>query len=63
VLSIVANAIRVGWRARDPKTAVLGGLAVGWLFQMPLATIIVGELGFLFWMTTVVLMPGERGDG
>lgn len=62
VLAAIFNAVQLGWRTRDSANAVLGGLALGWFVQMPLATIIVGELGFLFWMTTAVLMPWESTD-
>ncbi|CAL8981936.1 hypothetical protein RHODGE_RHODGE_02879 [Rhodoplanes serenus] len=48
----IAAAARVG----DREAVVIGALACGALFQMPLASIASGELGFLFW-TFVALAP------
>lgn len=49
-------AIAAAFRDGGPEAAVVGALALGALTQMPLASIVSGELGFLFW-TFVVLLP------
>lgn len=56
----LARAFRGGTR----EGAVLGALACGWLVQLPLACIVSGELGFLFWTTSALAAclpePGAR---
>jgi hypothetical protein len=44
-------------------SVVLGGLGCGFLVQLPLASIVAGELGFIFWLLTVLTMTRHRGAG
>ena len=58
LLLAIGNAISVAWIDRQAPSIVIGALALGALTQMPLANLISGELGFLFW-AFVVLLPSD----
>ena len=44
-------------------SVVLAGLGLGFLVQLPLASIVVGELGFLFWLLNALATSLHRGAG
>jgi len=56
LLWAIGNAIAAATYDRRETTIVIGALALGVLTQLPLANIISGELGFLFW-TFVIMFP------
>jgi hypothetical protein len=51
----IGNAVAASWIDRRATSIVIGALALGALTQMPLANIISGELGFLFWAFIVLV--------
>ncbi len=57
----MGNAIAGAWIDRRATSIVMGALAAGAFTQMPLANIISGELGFLFWVF-VVLIASPNGQ-
>jgi hypothetical protein len=46
--------------AQSADAIVLGGIACGWLVQLPLASITSGELGFLFWAFATLSIRARR---
>ncbi len=62
LLLVTGRAIMPTFKYASRESVVLGGLACGWLVQMPLGNIASGELGFLFW-TACVLAAFERPAG
>jgi hypothetical protein len=54
----IGNAVAVTWTDPGPEAIVIGGLALGALLQLPLASITSGENGFFFWTFAVLLGSG-----
>lgn len=50
-------------RRPDPIRIVLGAVIVGALAELPLSTITVGELGFLFWVCVALAISGKNSKG
>ncbi len=63
LILLIVRAVTTSFRDESLGTAALGALSCGWLVQLPLATIAVGELGFLFWIAVTLLnrqsQPGK----
>jgi hypothetical protein len=63
LILLIVRAVTTSFRDENLGTAALGALSCGWLVQLPLATIAVGELGFLFWIAVTLLnrqsQPGK----
>jgi hypothetical protein len=64
----IGNAISAAWIDRSAPSIIIGALALEALIQLPLANIISGELGFLFWAFAILVPPmapgaAPRSDG
>lgn len=55
-------AMKCSWSNTQITSVLVGALAAGSLFQMPLANIITGELGFLFWTFIVLISTREEPE-
>jgi hypothetical protein len=53
----IGNAIAAAWSDHSVEAVIVGALALGSLWQLPLANLTSGESGFLFWTFIVLLTP------
>lgn len=53
----IGNALSTAWIDRTTDAIIVGALALGALWQLPLASITSGESGFLFWTFVVLVSP------
>jgi hypothetical protein len=63
LLLVIHRAISRAFQWPCVSNVLLGGLGLGFLIQLPLASIVAGELGFLFWLLTGVATIPPRGAG
>jgi hypothetical protein len=62
LVSLILDSIRAGLGTERPSSLTFSALSLGWLLQVPLATITTGEHGFLFWaLTGCALAESNRG--
>ena len=49
LVSLILDSIRAGLDTKRASSLTFAALSLGWLLQVPLATITTGEHGFMFW--------------